>query len=160
MSTYKEFLEEELKDPEVKAEYERLGPEFDDIQKSIRYKQHGLISRDLLCEEIGKMIKQARGEDDKDLADAFILTRNYIVKEVPEVPAIPVAWFDWMLEWVNQRNARDWAQDLLRVWVLWDETQEKWKEEEEAYMKKWMAEREEKRKKREEVERRMEEIRE
>ena len=54
-----------------------------------------LISRAAACDEIGKMIREYREKDDHDLADAFILTRRYILRRLPAVDAVPVVHARW-----------------------------------------------------------------
>lgn len=48
MTKFKDFLEEQLKDPEVKAEYDALEPEFTIIQAMIdARKQKGMTQKEL-----------------------------------------------------------------------------------------------------------------
>lgn len=48
MTTYEEFLKEQLKDPELKAEYDALEPEFAIIQAMIdARKESGLTQKEL-----------------------------------------------------------------------------------------------------------------
>ncbi|MBR5162701.1 MAG: helix-turn-helix transcriptional regulator [Schwartzia sp.] len=48
MTTYEDFLKEQLKDPELKAEYDALEPEFTIIQAMIdARKESGLTQKEL-----------------------------------------------------------------------------------------------------------------
>ena len=56
-----------------------------------------LISRSEAVDRIGDMIKECRNEDDYNLADAMILVRRYIIKELPAVDAVPIVHGHWTL---------------------------------------------------------------
>ena len=53
MNSYSEFKNELLKNPEVKAEYEALAPEFDIIQALIDARKHQNITQKELSERTG-----------------------------------------------------------------------------------------------------------
>lgn len=53
MSKYSDFLAEQLKDPEVKAEYDALEPEFDIIQAMINARKASGLTQKQLAERTG-----------------------------------------------------------------------------------------------------------
>lgn len=53
MTKYKDFLEEQLKDPELKAEYDALDPEFAIIQAMIDARKSSGISQQELARRTG-----------------------------------------------------------------------------------------------------------
>lgn len=53
MSSYKEYKEKALQDPEVKAEYEALQPEYDIIQAMIDARNEQHITQKELSERTG-----------------------------------------------------------------------------------------------------------
>ena len=53
MSKYSNFLAEQLKDPEVKAEYDALEPEFDIIQAMINARKASGLTQKQLAERTG-----------------------------------------------------------------------------------------------------------
>ncbi|GHV24330.1 transcriptional regulator [Clostridia bacterium] len=53
MRTFDEFLEEQLKDPEIKAEYDALEPEFAIIQALIDARKDSELSQKTLSEKTG-----------------------------------------------------------------------------------------------------------
>lgn len=53
MSTYRDFLDEQLKDPEFKAEYEGLEPEFAIIRAMIEARQSAGLTQKQLAEKTG-----------------------------------------------------------------------------------------------------------
>ena len=53
MSSYRDFLEEQLKDPELKAEYDALEPEFAIIQAMIDARKTAGLTQKQLAERTG-----------------------------------------------------------------------------------------------------------
>lgn len=53
MSTYRDFLDEQLKDPEFKAEYEGIEPEFAIIRAMIEARQSAGLTQKQLAEKTG-----------------------------------------------------------------------------------------------------------
>ncbi len=53
MSDFKEFMNEQLKDPELKAEYDALGPEFAIIQAIINARKSSGMTQKQLSERTG-----------------------------------------------------------------------------------------------------------
>ena len=53
MSTFREFLDEQLKDPEFKAEWDALEPEFAIIQAMIDARKNLGITKEQLSERTG-----------------------------------------------------------------------------------------------------------
>ncbi len=53
MSNFKEFMNEQLKDPELKAEYDALGPEFAIIQAIINARKSSGMTQKQLSERTG-----------------------------------------------------------------------------------------------------------
>ena len=53
MSSYKDFLAEQLKDPELRAEYEALEPEFSIIQAMIDARKASGLTQKQLSEKTG-----------------------------------------------------------------------------------------------------------
>ena len=60
-----------------------------------------LISRAVACDEIGEMIHEYREKGDHSLADALILVRRYVLKQLPAVDAAPVVHGRWLEERPN-----------------------------------------------------------
>lgn len=56
-----------------------------------------LISRAAACDEIGEMIHEYREKGDHSLADALILVRRYVLKQLPAVDAAPVVHARWIV---------------------------------------------------------------
>lgn len=50
---FKEFFDKAMKDPEIKAEYDRLGPEYEIIEAIIRKRLEKGISQKQLAEKMG-----------------------------------------------------------------------------------------------------------
>ena len=53
MSSYRDFLKEQLKDPELKAEYDALEPEFAIIQAMINARKTAGLTQKQLAERTG-----------------------------------------------------------------------------------------------------------
>lgn len=53
MSDFKKFMNEQLKDPELKAEYDALGPEFTIIQAIINARKSSGMTQKQLSERTG-----------------------------------------------------------------------------------------------------------
>lgn len=53
MSDFKKFMNEQLKDPELKAEYDALGPEFAIIQAIINARKSSGMTQKQLSERTG-----------------------------------------------------------------------------------------------------------
>ena len=53
MSSYRDFLKEQLKDPELKAEYDALEPEFSIIQAIIDARKSAGLTQKQLSERTG-----------------------------------------------------------------------------------------------------------
>lgn len=53
MSTYRDFLDEQLKDPKFRAEYEELEPEFAIIRAMIEARQSAGLTQKQLAEKTG-----------------------------------------------------------------------------------------------------------
>ena len=53
MSSYRDFLKEQLKDPELKAEYDALEPEFAIIQAMIDARKTARLTQKQLAERTG-----------------------------------------------------------------------------------------------------------
>lgn len=53
MSSYRDFLKEQLKDPELKAEYDDLEPEFAIIQAMINARKTAGLTQKQLAERTG-----------------------------------------------------------------------------------------------------------
>ncbi len=53
MSSYRDFLEEQLKDPALKAEYDALEPEFAIIQAMIDARKNAGLTQKQLAERTG-----------------------------------------------------------------------------------------------------------
>lgn len=51
--TFDDFLKESLKDPEVKAEYDRLGPEYEIIESIIKKRIEKKMSQRQLAKRMG-----------------------------------------------------------------------------------------------------------
>jgi len=50
---FKEFFDKAMKDPEIKAEYDRLGPEYEIIEAIIRKRLEKHMSQRELAEKMG-----------------------------------------------------------------------------------------------------------
>lgn len=53
MTTFNEFLKDKMKDPEFKAEYEALGPEFTIIQAIIDARKNSGLTQRQLAQKTG-----------------------------------------------------------------------------------------------------------